>query len=267
LVIFFRSLVRILLVVWTFAMGFAELLITRPATRELRAEWLHRFCKKATKRFGIEITSVGTFPERGALITNHQSYIDILVLAALHRCVFVSKAEIAKWPVVGWMTTMAGTLYVHRGRGGSADRARAGMQEVADSGLPVVFFPEGTTTNGQEMLKFHSGILAQAMLVDEPVTAAYIQYSLGEGNAPGASVADDVAFWGDQTMWPHMWRFVGLRNVRVKVRFADGPIAFSSDVLHRKQVAVEAREAVLRLAPEGALQGVGTQEQGVALPS
>jgi lyso-ornithine lipid O-acyltransferase len=248
---FFRSAVRIVRVVWMFAMEFAKLLITRPATRQLRADWLHGFCRKAVRRFGIEISSVGTFPERGALITNHQSYIDILVLAALHPCVFVSKAEIAKWPVVGWMTTMAGTLYVHRGRGGSADRARAGMQELADEGLPVVFFPEGTTTNGQEVLKFHSGILAQAMLVDEPVTAAYIQYSLGEGNEPGASVADDVAFWGDQTMWPHMWRFVGLRNVRVKVRFADGPIVFSSDVLHRKQVAVEARAAVMALAPAG----------------
>jgi 1-acyl-sn-glycerol-3-phosphate acyltransferase len=89
------------------------------------------------------------------------------------------------------------------------------------------------------------------MLVDEPVTAGYIEYSLGEGNAPGASVADDVAFWGDETMWPHMWRFVGLRNVKARVRFADGPIAFSSDVLHRKQVAVEAREAVIALAPAG----------------
>jgi 1-acyl-sn-glycerol-3-phosphate acyltransferase len=243
-------------------MGFAGLVISRPATRQLRAAWLHRFCKKLTRRFGIEISSTGAFPERGALITNHQTYIDILVLAALHPCVFVSKAEIAKWPVVGWMTTMAGTLYVHRGRGGSADRARAGMQEVADSGLPVVFFPEGTTTNGQEVLKFHSGILAQAMLVDEPVTAGYIEYSLGEGNEAGASVADDVAFWGDQTMWPHMWRFVGLRNVRAKVRFADGPIAFSSDVLHRKEVAVEARSAVVALAPENSLQDAGAQELG-----
>jgi lyso-ornithine lipid O-acyltransferase len=251
LVIFFRSVWRIVLVVLTFAGGFAELLITRPATRELRADWLHRFCKKIVKRFGVELSAVGEFPERGALITNHQSYIDILVLAALHPCVFVSKAEIEKWPVVGWMTTMAGTLYVHRGKGGSGDRARAGMQEVADSGLPVVFFPEGTTTNGQEVLKFHSGILAQAMLVDEPVTVGYIEYSLGEGNAPEASVADDVAFWGDVTMWPHMWKFVGLRNVGAKVRFADGPIVFSSDVLHRKEIAVEAREALLALAPDG----------------
>jgi 1-acyl-sn-glycerol-3-phosphate acyltransferase len=130
----------------------------------------------------------------------------------------------------------------------------------------VVFFPEGTTTNGTEVLKFHSGILAQAMLVDEPVTAGYIQYSLGPGNAPTASVADDVAFWGDQTMWPHMWRFVGLRNVKAQVRFGEGPIAFSSDVLHRKEVAVEARTAVVALVPESVLEDAGEQKLGVTLP-
>ena len=66
-------------------------------------------------------------------------------------------------PVLGWMTTMAGTVYVARGHGGSAAKARSGMQAAADAGLPVVFFPEGTTTNGSELLKFHSGLLAQAM--------------------------------------------------------------------------------------------------------
>ena len=83
--IFFRSVWRMVLVVLTFAMGFTELAIKRPATRQLRADWLHRFCKKTVKRFGIELTAVGNFPDRGALITNHQSYIDILVLGTAAR--------------------------------------------------------------------------------------------------------------------------------------------------------------------------------------
>ena len=69
------------------------------------------------------------------MISNHLSYIDIVVFAALHPCVFVSKAEIEKWPVVGWMTTMAGTVYVARGHGGSAMKARKGMQAVAGCGV------------------------------------------------------------------------------------------------------------------------------------
>ena len=116
----------------------------------------------------------------------------------------------------------------------------------------MVFFPEGTTTNGETgTLKFHSGLLAQAMSTGEEVTPAYVRYSLGEGNDSGASVANDICFWGDETMWPHLFRFMNLKNVKAEVRFGDGPICFSNDVLHRKQAAAEARAAVLKLAESG----------------
>ena len=160
---FLRSLGRSIRLAGMFAVAGTELLMKRPATREARAEWLHRFAARAIQGLGVEIDVKGRFPERGAVISNHLSYLDIVVFAALHPCVFVSKAEIAQWPVLGWMTTMAGTVYVARGHGGSAVRARGGMRTAAEAGLPVVFFPEGTTTNGSELLKFHSGLLAQAM--------------------------------------------------------------------------------------------------------
>ena len=188
---------------------------------------------------------VGTFPEHGAVISNHLGYLDIVVFAALHSCVFVSKAEIAEWPVLGWMTTMAGTVYVARGHGGSAVKARGGMQAAEDAGLPVVFFPEGTTTNGSGLLKFHSGLLAQAMESRMPITAAYLRYSLGAED--DATVADDVCYWGDAKMLPHVFKLLGLRGVRAEVRFAERPIEFSTNVTHRKQAAVEARVAVASL--------------------
>src|ERR1700748_3306534 len=111
-----------------FVMFGTELAVKRPATREQRADWLHRFCARAMKGMGIEISVSGAFPERGAVISNHLSYLDIVVYGSLHPCVFVSKAEIAGWPVVGWMTTMSGTVYVARGHGGSAMKARKEMQ-------------------------------------------------------------------------------------------------------------------------------------------
>ena len=143
---------------------------------------------------------------------------------------------------------MAGTVYVARGHGGSAVKARSGMQAAADAGLPVVFFPEGTTTNGSHLLKFHSGLLAQAMQGGSPVTAANLRYSFAVENGPDVSVADDVCYWGDRNMLWHIFTFLGLRGVRAEVRFAEEPIAFSSDVLHRKMAAVEAHAAVSVLA-------------------
>ncbi len=242
---FLRSVTRSVKLVGYFAWYGVELLVTQPKTREARADWLHRFCAAALEGMGLKLTVEGSFPARGAVITNHLSYVDIVVFAALQPCVFVSKAEIEDWPLLGWMTTMSGTVYVDRGRGGSAAKAKSGMQAAADAGLPVVFFPEGTTSNGEGVLAFHSGVLAQAMTVKEPVTAGFLTYTLDEENEAGVTVADDVCFWGDTPMLPHIFRFLGLRGVHAYVKFADAPIRFSSDVLHRKLAAVEAREAVL----------------------
>ena len=245
---FFRAVRRSVRLAGMFVVAGTELAVKRPKTREARADWLHRFCARAMQGMEIEIEVVGRFPERGSVISNHLSYLDIVVFAALHPCVFVSKAEVRTWPVVGWMTTMSGTVYVERGHGGSAMLARRGMQASMAAGLPVVFFPEGTTTNGSELLKFHSGLLAQAMLGDGVVTAAYLRYTLGAENGPGVSVAEDVCYWGDRNMLAHIFKFLGLRGVRAEVRFGDGPIAFSSDGMHRKTAAVEARAAVATLS-------------------
>jgi 1-acyl-sn-glycerol-3-phosphate acyltransferase len=247
---FFRAVGRGIRLIGMFVVFGTELAVKHPATREQRADWLHRFCARAMRRLGIEISVVGEFPERGAVISNHLSYVDIVVFAALHPCVFVAKAEMQRWPVVGWMTTMSGTVYVARGHGGSAMRARRGMQAAVDAGLPVVFFPEGTTTNGSHLLKFHSGLLAQALDSGAPVTAAYLRYSLAEENGRGVTVADDVCYWGDRDMLAHIFKFLGLRGVRAEVRFAAEPITFSSDGLHRKMAAVEARGAVAALGAE-----------------
>lgn len=244
---FFRALSRSIQLVGYFVRYGTELLVTQPSTREARADWLHRFCAAALKGLQIELDVMGEFPKRGAVISNHLSYVDIVVFAAVHPCVFVSKAEIASVPVLGWMTTMSGTVYVARGHGGSAMRARKGMQAALDAGLPVVFFPEGTTSNGSGLLKFHSGLLAQVMDSGAPITAARIQYSLTKENGPDVRVANDVCWWGDAKMLPHIFKLLGLRGLRAELRFAEQPIAFSESVTHRKHAAIEARAAVASL--------------------
>jgi lyso-ornithine lipid O-acyltransferase len=223
----------------------AELVVTRPATREQRAEWMHRFCARAVERMGIPVRAVGPYPERGAVVSNHLGYLDIVAFGALHRCVFVSKLEIKDWPVLGWMTTMAGTVYVDRGHGGSAVRAKSRLEAVADAGLPVVFFPEGTTSNGETVLKFHSGLLAQAMDAGLAVTAAHLRFRLTVDNGPGVTVENDVCYWGDVSMGKHIFRMLGLRGIEVEVRFSDAPIAFSVDAKQRKKAAEEAWVSVV----------------------
>jgi len=195
----------------------------------------------------IKVLYQGACPERGAVISNHTGYLDIVVFAALHRCVFVAKSEIRGWPFLGWMTTMAGTVFVDRGRGGSATRAAGGMQAAAEAGIPVVFFPEGTTSNGASVLKFHSGLLAQAVEAAQPITAAYLRYRLTLQNGPEITVENDVSYWGDTTLLKHIFRLLGLRGIEVEARFADSPISFSEGTDQRKLLAAEARAAVMEL--------------------
>ena len=224
-----------------------ELLLRRPATRAARADWLHRFCAAAVAGLGVTLTVEGRFPDEGAVISNHLSYVDIVLFAAMHPCVFCAKAEMQSWPVIGWMTTMCGTVYVERGRGGSALKARSGMRAATEAGLPVVFFPEGTTTNGDRTLPFRSGLLAQAMDSGAPITAAFIEYALDRDNGEGVTARDYIC-WDKMPMPVHVFRFLGLSGVHAMVRFGDGPIRFSGPRLHRKVAAVEAREAMLALS-------------------
>jgi 1-acyl-sn-glycerol-3-phosphate acyltransferase len=245
---FLRSVCRFLKLSALFALGVAQLVARRPATPTERAEWLHRFAARALSSLDIAVRIEGRFPGRGAVISNHMGYLDIVALAALHPVAFVAKSELADFPLLGWMTTMSGTVYVERGRGGSAVRARKGLRSAAEANLPVAFFPEGTTSNGATVMRFHSGILAQVREAGEPVTAAFLRYRLAEDNGPQVSLERDVCFWGDEPrLIPHVFRLLALRGLEVSVRIADSPIAFSADPGNRKLAAAEARAAVMEL--------------------
>jgi len=188
-------------------------------------------------------------PQEGAVITNHLTYLDVVVHAAIHPCVFVSAIETRKMPLIGWISMMAGTVYVTRGGGGSAENAAQGMAKGFRDGLPVVFFPEGGTFVGDEpAMPFHSGLLAEALEAGATVTAGFIRYELSaEDVARGKTARMDV-HWGHQSLVGHIWNFLGLRGVKAEVRFAEEPIVFSAAAYEdRKVAAVEAREAVVAI--------------------
>ena len=247
---FFYTLWHAVKMVCVFAAQLTKLVVTRPRTRPERAAWLSGFCRVALRAVGMSYTTEGHVPLEGAVITNHLSYLDIVVHSAIHPCVFVSAIETRKMPLIGWISMMAGTVYVTRGGGGSAEKAAQGMAKGFRDGLPVVFFPEGGTFVGDEpAMPFRSGLLAQALEAGAPVTAGFIRYELSaEDLARGKTARNDV-HWGHQTLIAHLWNFLGLTGLKVTVRFADEPIAFSAAAYEdRKVAAIEAREAVVRIS-------------------
>ena len=242
-----RSTLRILCLTALLVFGAVGLILRRPRTRTARAEWLHRFAAMLLNRLGMTFKQTGVYPRSGVVISNHMGYLDIMAFAALSRCVFVSKSEIAAWPLIGWMTTMSGTVYVQRGRGGSANRAKADLRAVSSENVPIVFFPEGTSSDGSSVLPFRTGLLYDCIEAGQPITAACIRYRLTQANYPGA--ASHVPYWDDTPLPKHIFRLLALRGIEIEITFADAPIAFSPAALADRQIAgVEAREAALALA-------------------
>lgn len=234
---------------WVFVTQLIKLVVTRPRTRPERAAWLTGFCRAALRAVEMSCSTEGHVPLEGAVITNHLSYLDIVVHASIRPCVFVSAIETRRMPLIGWISMMAGTVYVERGAGGSAEKAAQGMAKGFRDGLPVIFFPEGGTFVGDELvMPFHSGLLAQALEAGAPVTAGFIRYELSAQDiARGKSARNDV-HWGHQGLVAHIWNFLGLRGLKARVRFAGAPITFSSQAYEdRKVAAIEARGAVVRI--------------------
>ena len=245
-----RKLLKGSKILLLFGSAIISLLIRRPGSRRARAEWLSRFCRRVLAAAQVSWTVEGPIPEQGAVITNHLTYVDILVHGALRPCVFVSAIETRKMPVIGWLSEMAGTVYVVRGAGGSAAKAAGGMAEGFRDGLPVVFFPEGGTGVGDvPLLPLHSGLLATVLAEGAPVTPGFLSYALSAADlARGKNVRDDV-HWGQQTLPAHLWNFLGLQPVQATIRFAPGPIEFSpAALIDRKRAAGEARQALLALS-------------------
>ena len=206
--------------------------------RDLKARWLQQVCQRALPVFGIELRVAGPIPSSGLLVSNHLSYLDILILGATAPCVFVSKSEVRHWPVFGWFARLAGTLFVRRDRRSDVERANCELRRVMDTDGLVVLFPEGTTSDGRQVLPFRSALLQAAAEQRPAMTAAFIHYSLKDGE-----VADEVCYWRDMTLLPHLLNLLGKDSIEARLQFTQLRKC-SSD---RKQLARQLHAEVVRL--------------------
>lgn len=212
--------------------------LPRNASRAECAEWLHRTCARAMRALDMQMHIEGPLPTRGLIVSNHLSYLDIMVFSSALPCVFVSKAEVEAWPIFGRYARWAGSVFVQRHDRADAARANLSIGDALRDGVPVVLFPEGTTTDGQRILRFHSTMLQPAIDTDAPITPCAISYELEDGDA-----AREACWWGDMTLLPHMLNLMGKKVIRVRIVFGN-PVPASGD---RKQLSALLHEKVLRL--------------------
>ena len=203
-----------------------------------RALWLHRSSRRTLQIFGLKPQVTGPVPSNGLLVSNHMSYLDILVLATITPAVFVAKREVKYWPVIGWLAKLGGTLFIDRKRRTDVGQLTVEIQMALKQGALVVLFPEGTSSNGQNVLPFKSALLEPATQQTHPLAVGCIGYALEKGD-----VDEEVCYWRDMTFFPHMLNLLSKRGVQASVRFAP----FERSRTNRKELAQQLRSEVLRL--------------------
>ena len=206
--------------------------------RAARAAWLHRSTGRTLRFFQFEIRATGPIPSRGLLISNHLSYLDILVLSSITPAVFVSKHDVKYWPVFGQFAVLAGTVFVDRRQRFQVGQVNDEITAALNQSALVVLFPEGTSTNGQTLLPFKSPLLEPATNPAWPVAVGWIHYEIDDGDA-----GNEVCYWGDHTFFPHMLNLLSKRRVRATVRFGQFPQRNGD----RKELAQQLREEILAL--------------------
>lgn len=208
---------------------------------QARAEWMQFWSLRFLRALRVQVHYRGNPPARGILVANHLSYIDVLVLGSIRPLVFLSKAEVRSWPLLGFLTRFAGTLYIKRDQKSEVVRLGGELAPVVETGMVVVLFLEGTSSDGQTVLPFRSSLLAPAAERGWPATGAWLHYDL-----PGGSVADEVCYWRDMTFGPHFLNLLSKKNIQAFVSFGS-PV---SEGLDRKEMARALHEQVCRLKDE-----------------
>jgi len=180
------------------------------AARMRRVQW---WSTKCLRLLGVDLVEQGT-PRPGAklLVANHISWLDILAINAVVPARFVSKSEVRRWPLFGWLATAAGTLYIQRERPRDALRVMHQMAAALQEGQTLAVFPEGTTADGHALLPFHANLLQGAIATATPVQPVALRFF-----DPEHAISPAANFLDDTTLLQSVWSVACAQDLAVRV--------------------------------------------------
>lgn len=222
------------------------------STQVRRQRWSQFFMVRLSRALPFRINVFGQLPDTSMLwVSNHVSWTDIALLGQLTPLSFLSKADVRGWPVAGWLAAKAGSLFIRRGAGDS-QLIRQQMRHHLSQGLPLLMFPEGTTTDGRCVRTFHGRLLSAAIDSGahlQPVAIRYLRNGSTDPIAP---------FIGDDDLLSHLMRLFSHDTADVEIHLLE-PIACLNQ--ERAVLAFRAQQAIERVlvqpqqtGPAGAAQ-------------
>lgn len=190
------------------------------------------------KLFSIEIRLEGTPPKPPFfVVSNHLSYLDIPIYSAFIDTTFVAKAEIRKWPIVGFMAKTLGIIFIDRKKRSDVKRVNNLIASNLNDKQGVTLFPEGTTSPGLEVLRFRPSLLEHAAVSNIDVSYSSLRYETSEKDLPAYK---SVCWWGKMSLLKHLFLLSKNRKVMVDIRFGEETVRN----IDRKNLALELHKKV-----------------------
>lgn len=197
------------------------------ATAQQKAQHIAQWANDFLRILDVQVRTTGHAVTSGPLlvVANHISWLDILVMLAVQPVRFVSKADVKHWPLIGWLATQAGTLYIERASRRDALRVVHHIAEAlreAPAGTPVhtgsiiAVFPEGTTSDGTVVLPFHANLVQAAISAHAPVQAVALRYQ----DAATGALSLVPTYVDDDTLVSSVWRLLASPPVAAVVSFS-----------------------------------------------
>ena len=213
-------------------------LVSAAGQLAIKRSWSRQMLKACGLAFEIQAAPDGVIePQPGELVVmNHISFIDILALDALRPVHFIAKSEIRKWPVIGILCDRTGTIFIERGKRRAVHDVLKTMANELRQGEVVSFFPEGTTSDGRQLLPFHANLFEAAVRSGAPVRPVVIRYLQRDEPSIIPAYIDELSL-ADCTL--AVFRASGLR---VQMRLL---ASIPSQGLTRHELAAQVRQAML----------------------
>ncbi|MBS7807243.1 lysophospholipid acyltransferase family protein [Variovorax sp. PCZ-1] len=222
-----RCILHLLHGMWTILTKFSS------ATHEQRAQHVADWSKHFLQLLDVTVRVQGQPLQKGPLmvVINHVSWLDILVLLAAQPVCFVSKSEVRHWPVIGWLATNVGTLYIERSSRKDALRVVHQIADNLKAGHLIAVFPEGTTSDGKSVLPFHANLLQAAISVASPIQPVALRYL--EQNE---TLSMSPVYIDDDTLLSSVWRMLRADPVTASLDFLP---SLPTDGLERRALAAQ----------------------------
>lgn len=207
--------------------------------REIRVQvWSREMLARLGVHLQVHGTPVATGPV--LLVANHISWLDITSLHAARYCRFVSKADVKAWPLIGALAAGVGTLFIERESRRDAMRVVHHMADRLRAGDVLAVFPEGTTSDGVQLLPFHANLMQAAIAAGAPVQPVALQFI--DSHSGERSLAP--CYVGDDTLLGSVWRTVRARGITVQMVFGDVQVSQGRD---RRTWAADLRHTIEQL--------------------